>query len=82
MAITRHDTYESLCDAARADIASIDAVAFAQASRAQGTITLDVRELDEWEDGVIPGSKPMPRGVLEKEIAAACCQGSICLWLK
>jgi len=59
-------SYRDLLKQAKADIREIDPEA---AEARLGTATfLDVRELDEWEQGMIPGAVFIPRGHLESKV--------------
>src|ERR1043165_7072766 len=58
-------SYRDLLKAAKADIREIDPEA-AEARQAESTF-LDVRELDEFEQGMIPGAVFIPRGHLESQ---------------
>lgn len=40
-------------------------------NRLEDVTVIDVREADEFEQGAIPGSRFLPRGILERDIAAA-----------
>ncbi|MEZ5235315.1 MAG: molybdopterin-synthase adenylyltransferase MoeB [Acidimicrobiia bacterium] len=62
-------TFRELLSQTKAQIREIDTAA-AEARRAAepGTVVLDVREPDEWEQGAIPGSLHIPRGHLETQI--------------
>jgi cysteine desulfurase/selenocysteine lyase len=72
MATTNTQTYETLCETARAAVRCTTVAAFADAARQPDAITLDVREPNEWNDGILPNAHTMPRGVLEKEISGLC----------
>src|SRR5438874_3107015 len=58
-------SYRDLLKAAKADIREVDP-ATAEAELGDATF-LDVRELDEYEQGMIPGSVFIPRGHLESQ---------------
>jgi molybdopterin/thiamine biosynthesis adenylyltransferase/rhodanese-related sulfurtransferase len=60
-------TYRDLLQQVRSEISEIDAP---QASRLveNGTLFVDVRERDEWEEGHLPGAVHVPRGYLEQRI--------------
>src|SRR5881392_4168559 len=58
-------SYRDLLKAVKADVREIDPEA-AEARQADSTF-LDVRELDEFEQGMIPGSVFIPRGHLESQ---------------
>jgi sulfur-carrier protein adenylyltransferase/sulfurtransferase len=59
-------SYRDLLKAAKADIREIDTTE-AEARLGEATF-VDVRELDEWEQGMIPGAVFVPRGHLESKI--------------
>ena len=60
-------TYRELVDEAKA---SIDEITVEQLQTRLGdVIVLDVREATEHEQGAIPGAKPLPRGLLERDVA-------------
>ncbi|HEV2590346.1 MAG TPA: rhodanese-like domain-containing protein, partial [Gaiellaceae bacterium] len=61
-------TYRELLDQTKAEISEVDARA-AQAVDAAAWI--DVREMDEWQEGHIPGARHVPRGHLESRIETA-----------
>jgi molybdopterin/thiamine biosynthesis adenylyltransferase/rhodanese-related sulfurtransferase len=60
-------TYRDLLQQTRAEISEIDA-AEADALTGNGTLFVDVRERDEWEEGHVPGAVHVPRGFLETRI--------------
>jgi molybdopterin/thiamine biosynthesis adenylyltransferase/rhodanese-related sulfurtransferase len=59
-------SFRELLAAAKADIREIDPAA--AESRLDDATFLDVRELDEYEQGMIPGSVFIPRGHLESQV--------------
>ncbi|HKU58813.1 MAG TPA: molybdopterin-synthase adenylyltransferase MoeB [Gaiellaceae bacterium] len=61
-------TYRELLDQAKAEIREVDARA---AQELTGARWLDIRELDEWQEGQIPGAIHIPRGNLESRIESA-----------
>ena len=63
-------SYEELCDAARGAVREIDPAECLRL-QAEGALVVDVREPDEWADGVVADATLVPRGVLEKEIGSA-----------
>ena len=64
-------TYEDVCREARARVATIDCEALRAALEGGGAVTvIDVRDPDEVDEGLIPGSVLLPRGRLEKHAEA------------
>ena len=63
-------SYRELLSQTKAEIAEIDAAsARARAERSvERPIIVDVRERDEWEEGIVPGAHHIPRGFLESQI--------------
>ena len=61
-------TYRELLDQAKSEIREVDARA---AQELTGARWLDIRELDEWQEGQIPGAIHIPRGNLESRIESA-----------
>jgi molybdopterin/thiamine biosynthesis adenylyltransferase/rhodanese-related sulfurtransferase len=62
-------TYRELLEQVKAEI---DEVSTSEAAaRADEPLFLDVRELDEWDEGHIPGAVHVPRGNLESRIESA-----------
>jgi molybdopterin/thiamine biosynthesis adenylyltransferase/rhodanese-related sulfurtransferase len=59
-------TYRELLEQVKAEIDEISTVV--AAARADGPLFLDVRELDEWDEGHIPGAVHVPRGNLESRV--------------
>lgn len=62
-------TYRELVAAALQEIDEVAPVELRD--RLEDVTVIDVREADEHEQGAIPGSKFLPRGILERDIAAA-----------
>ena len=54
----------------KAEIEEVDP-AVVQEHLGNGTVLIDVREVDEWDRGHIPGAKHVPRSYLESRIEAA-----------
>ena len=52
----------------KAQIREVDTAEADEARRQPGTVVLDVREPDEYEQGAIPGAMHIPRGHLESQI--------------
>jgi molybdopterin/thiamine biosynthesis adenylyltransferase/rhodanese-related sulfurtransferase len=67
-------TYRELLQAARTQISEIDAVG---AQALPGALWVDVREMDEWEQGHIPGAVHVPRGNLESRIEGVATDRSV-----
>jgi rhodanese-related sulfurtransferase len=61
-------TYRELLQRTRGEIAEIDARG---ARDLNGAVWVDVRELEEWQEGHIPGAVHVPRGYLESRIENA-----------
>ncbi|MEE2973437.1 MAG: aminotransferase class V-fold PLP-dependent enzyme, partial [Planctomycetota bacterium] len=74
-------SYRSLCDSARASVTQIDAGA-CEGLVAAGHLVIDLREPEERALGVIPGTIPVPRGLLEKSIVelAPDPRRTVCLY--
>jgi len=58
-------TYRELLTRTKAEISEVDA---AGAQALAGALWVDVREIDEWEQGHLPGAVLVPRGNLESRI--------------
>ena len=61
-------TFRDLLRAAKAQIREVDTAAADEARRRAGTVVLDVREPDEYEQGALPAAIHIPRGHLESQI--------------
>jgi adenylyltransferase/sulfurtransferase len=62
-------TYRELLSQTKGEIAEIGpAAARKRLESGERPIVIDVRERDEWEEGVIPGARHVPRGFLESQI--------------
>jgi molybdopterin/thiamine biosynthesis adenylyltransferase/rhodanese-related sulfurtransferase len=61
-------TYRDLLDQAKSEIREVDARAAQELAAARW---LDIRELDEWQEGQIPGALHIPRGNLESRVESA-----------
>jgi sulfur-carrier protein adenylyltransferase/sulfurtransferase len=59
-------TYRELLEQVKGEIDEVSTVD--AAARADGPLFLDVRELDEWDEGHIPGAIHVPRGNLESRV--------------
>ncbi len=75
-------TYEALCEEAQATIPEIEAQACRGRMGNGELLLIDVRDPDEWADGVIPDAITISRGVLEKEIQGVATDRdtAICLY--
>jgi molybdopterin/thiamine biosynthesis adenylyltransferase/rhodanese-related sulfurtransferase len=60
--------FRELLAQAKAEIREVDPADAAGRLAAGGSVLLDVREPDEWEQGAIPGALHVPRGHLEAQI--------------
>ena len=60
-------SYRDLLSHVKAEISEIDGRA-ASALLEDGTLFIDVRERDEWDEGHIPGAVHVPRGYLESRV--------------
>ena len=60
-------SYRDLLQQTKAEISEIDAPEGASLL-GDGTLFIDVRERDEWEEGHIPGAVHVPRGYLEQRV--------------
>src|SRR5579875_4153186 len=58
-------SYRDLLAQTKAEISELDA---AQARGLDGAVWVDVRELEEWQEGHLPGAVHVPRGFLESRI--------------
>src|SRR3954447_5704341 len=63
-------TYRELLQQVKSEISEIGAPE-AKNLIGDGTLFVDIRERDEWEEGNIPGAVHIPRGFLESRIDAA-----------
>ena len=62
-------TFRELLQQAKSRIREVDtAAAEAAISATPGTVVLDVREPDEYEQGALPGAVHIPRGHLESQV--------------
>jgi molybdopterin/thiamine biosynthesis adenylyltransferase/rhodanese-related sulfurtransferase len=58
-------SYRDLLSQTKSEISELDA---AQARALEDAVWVDVRELDEWQEGHLPGAVHVPRGFLESRI--------------
>src|SRR3954452_7681521 len=61
-------TFRDLLSATKARIREVDTATAAEALQRPGTVVLDVREPDEYEQGALPDAIHIPRGQLETSI--------------
>src|SRR3954467_4122043 len=61
-------TFRDLLQQAKATITEVDTTQGEELFRAPGTVVLDVREPDEYEQGALPGAIHIPRGQLESSV--------------
>jgi molybdopterin/thiamine biosynthesis adenylyltransferase/rhodanese-related sulfurtransferase len=60
--------FRDLLAAAKSTIREVSSAEADELRRVPGTITLDVREADEYEQGALPDARHIPRGTLETSI--------------
>ena len=74
-------SYEDLCEAARRDVREI-APGDLEGFRQSGGVIIDVRETNEYQDGILRDALLIPRGSLEKQIQDRIKDhdGPICLY--
>jgi molybdopterin/thiamine biosynthesis adenylyltransferase/rhodanese-related sulfurtransferase len=63
-------SFRDLLNSAKSQITEVDTAAFDQLRHRPGTVVLDVREPDEYDQGALPGALHIPRGHLESQIEA------------
>src|SRR5438270_2404790 len=61
-------SFRELLKETKSQIREVDTAAAAEAISRPGTVVLDVREPDEYEQGALPGAIHLPRGHLESKI--------------
>jgi sulfur-carrier protein adenylyltransferase/sulfurtransferase len=61
-------SFRDLLRTTKANIREMDTAAAERAIASPGTVVLDVREADEYEQGALPGSLHIPRGFLESQV--------------
>ena len=61
-------TFREMLAAAKAAVREIDTAGAEEEIAGDGTVVLDVREPDEYEQGAIPGAVHIPRGTLETSV--------------
>src|SRR5256886_17107371 len=61
-------SFRELLQQAKQDIREVDTATADELRTRPGTVVLDVREPDEYDQGAIPGSLHIPRGNLESNI--------------
>src|SRR5687768_1014634 len=61
-------SFRDLLAQTKSQIREVDTAGAETAIAADGTVVLDVREPDEYEQGALPGALHIPRGNLESQI--------------
>ena len=61
-------SFRDLLKSTKANIREVSTAGAAEAMAQPGTVVLDVREADEYEQGAIPGAIHIPRGFLESQV--------------
>src|SRR3984885_11473770 len=61
-------SFRDLLKSTKANIREVDTAGAAAAIAKPGTVILDVREADEYEQGALPGAVHIPRGFLEFQV--------------
>src|SRR4029077_9259041 len=61
-------SFRELLKETKSQIREVDTAAAADAIARPGTVVLDVREPEEYDQGAIPGAVHIPRGHLESKI--------------
>src|SRR5579863_6075475 len=61
-------TFRDLLQEAKSHIREVDTATAEEAIARPGTVVLDVREPDEYEQGAVPGAVHIPRGNLELNV--------------
>ena len=61
-------SFRDLLARTKADIREVDTASAAEAVARPGTVVLDVREPDEYDQGALPGAIHIPRGHLESQV--------------
>ncbi len=61
-------SFRDLLKSTKAHIREVDTAGAAEAIAKPGTVVLDVREADEYEQGALPGAVHIPRGFLESQV--------------
>jgi molybdopterin/thiamine biosynthesis adenylyltransferase/rhodanese-related sulfurtransferase len=61
-------SFRDLLKSTKANIHEVDTAGAAEAIGKPGTVVLDVREADEYEQGALPGAVHIPRGFLESQV--------------
>ena len=63
-------TFRDLLNRTKAEIREVDTAGAEAALARPGTVVLDVREPDEYDQGALPGALHIPRGHLESQVEA------------
>ncbi len=62
-------SYPELVAQAKAELRSVSPVELkSRLDGGENVVVIDVREPNEWAQGLIPGAHPVPRGVLEPQL--------------
>src|SRR5467141_3823184 len=61
-------SFRELLKETKSQIREVDTAGAAEAIARPGTVVLDVREPDEYEQGALPGAVHIPRGNLESQV--------------
>src|ERR1700755_1379772 len=63
-------SFRDLLSRTKAEIREVDTATAEDAVARPGTVVLDVREPDEYDQGALPGALHIPRGHLESQVEA------------
>src|SRR3982751_6913411 len=72
-------TFRELLKQTKSEIREVDTATAAEAIARPGTVVLDVREPDEYEQGALPGAVHIPRGHLESKVESQIADRSTSL---
>ena len=73
-------TYADLCNAAKGCVKTVPAASLRD-GRTESILIIDIREPNEWQDGVVPGARLISRGTLEREISKHASTHDTAIWL-